>query len=287
MIRLSINVLTSSAKLLDRLYNYHFSSMSELLYSRIDQIDAEKVFDFSKVCGWVSINDGAPLLTVRGNELHNLYTEGSSTLLRRNMLSDYIFKVCPLWSSRIPCGRLEAAVLLSADERACFFEAGLLSEDIDETVIEWWDYVANNVRYDIQRTKNDIGRRGEKCTVEYERERTKMNPKWMAINSNLLGYDILSRVDNVNEEKLLIEVKASIEPLNVARFHISANEWNVALVSTAYSFYLWSFYNESQKLAILSPSDILPYIPSNNLEGRWENVVIPFSCFMEKFIDIQ
>lgn len=41
-----------------------------------------------------------------------------------------------------------------------------------------------------------------------------------------------------------------------------------------------------EMLAILSPDEILPYIPTNNLDGQWETVKIPFLCFEDKFVEI-
>ena len=64
---------------------------------------------------------------------------------------------------------------------------------------------------DIERSKAAInrtvtGRTGEELTIRYEKARTKAEPKWEAIESNLAGYDIESRISVDNSDSLLIDV---------------------------------------------------------------------------------
>ena len=128
MIRLSINVLTSSVTLLKRLQTYHFASLSELSYSKVASICAEDIFTFSSNCGWVLENKDSLTLTQRGVEILSLYDKGCHMDLKRNMLLDYLLNSAPIWSNRIPYGRREAAIFMSKDEKSCFADAGLLSE---------------------------------------------------------------------------------------------------------------------------------------------------------------
>ncbi len=286
MIRLSVNVLTSAMALLKRLEAYRFSSLSELTYSKIASISAEEIFDFSLNCGWVSEDEDAPVLTKRGEGLLRLQESGLLLDLRRQMLMDYVIKTAPIWANRIPYGRREAAIFMSKDESACFSEARLLSPKLDPGVIDWWDTVANQIRTQVQQVKNDTGRIGERNTMKYERLRTDSEPIWMSVDSNLAGYDIKSRISKDNPDALLIEVKASTFALDQAVFHVTAHEWCVALTSTAYVFHVWCLYGNKKLLAIISPRDVQPYIPTNNLEGEWESARIPFSCFESKFIEI-
>lgn len=67
----------------------------------------------------------------------------------------------------------------------------------------------------------------------------------------------------------------------------TSHEWNVALTSRAYVFHLWCLSNSKKMLAVISPDELLPYIPTNNLEGQWESAKIPFSCFEGQFVEIQ
>ena len=287
MLRLSVNVLTSSIALLKRLQTYRFTSLSELSYSKIASIVAEDVFNFSSVCGWTFENENTLALTPRGTELLSLYDRGFSIELKRDMLLDYLLNAAPIWSNRIPYGRREAAIFMSKDEKACFLDAGLLSENLDEKTVEWWDCVAHQIRSKAQQSKNDIGRSGESNTIKYEKNRTGYEPTWMSIDSNLAGYDVKSKVSKDIPDPLLIEVKASTYELSQATFYITSNEWNVALTSPAYVFHLWCLNNSKKMLAVLVPNDIEPYIPTNNLEGKWESTKIPFLCFENKFVEIE
>lgn len=286
MIRLSMNVLSSARVFLNYIENYKFLTLSDLAYSRIASINAEDIFAFSYGCGWISENENVLTLTERGVELLCLQKQGMETDLKRQMLMDYLLKFAPIWSSRIPFGRRETAIFMSKDERACFVDAGLLSDHIDSGVVNWWDTIAIRIKIQTQRARNETGRLGEQNTMEYEKERTEANPMWMSIDSNLVGYDIKSQVSKENPEVLLIEVKTSTCALRQAAFHVTSHEWNVALSSGAYVFHLWCLSGNKKKLAIVSPSEIRPYIPTNNLDGQWESAIVPFSCFEDKFVEI-
>lgn len=287
MIRLSVNVLTSAVTLLKRIETYNFLSLEEISYFEIASISSEDIFFFAETCGWVKREDNdKPVLTVRGREILSLDMRELYYESKRVMLTDYILKVMPIWSQRIPFGRVEAIIFMTKDEKACFAEANLLSEHPDLNVVEWWDILANQIRTISSQRKNDVGRAGESNTLCYERNRTASEPKWMSIDSNLLGYDIISHKSESDMTVLLIEVKASTEDVQKAYFHVSANEWNVATTNEAYVFHLWSLSNAIKRLAIVEPHDIKPYIPINNSFGEWESVKIPFSCFANKFIEI-
>lgn len=286
MIRLSVNVLTSAMTLLQRLETYRFSSLSELAYSKIASIGAEDIFDFSHSCGWVCGDEEAPILTRRGEELLHLQERGLLIDLRRQMLMDYVISAAPIWSDRIPYGRREASIFMSKDENACFTEAGLLSPKLDPGIVDWWDTIANQIRTQAQQAKMKTGRIGEKNSIKYERARTDSEPIWMSIDSNLAGYDIMSRMSRDNPGALLIEVKASSSALDQAVFHVTSHEWGLALTSTAYVFHLWCLPGNKKLLAVISPRDVRPYVPTNNLEGEWESTKIPFSCFESKFTEI-
>ena len=286
MIRLSANVLTSAIALLKRLDTYHFLSLSELSYSKIASISAEDIFLFSKNCGWVSETESTLSITQRGNGLLRLQNQGLLSDLKRQMLMDYVLKVAPIWSNRISYGRIEATIFMTKDEKACFLEAGLLSERLDSSIINWWDTIASQIRMLTQYAKTDIGRIGERNSIKYERKRTNSEPKWMSVDSNLAGYDIKSRLSKDDPDILLIEVKASTFALSEASFHVTSHEWSVALTSKAYVFHLWCMVGGKRFLAIITPDEVRPYIPTNNLSGEWESTKIPFLGFENKFVEM-
>ena len=263
MIRLSMNVLTSALALLRRIEIYDFSSLSELSYSKIVSISAEDIFEFSSSCGWASESESGLTLTTRGIGLLRFQTQGLLIDLKRQMLTDYVLKCAPIWANRIPYGRREATIFMTKDERACFADAGLLSDHLDAGIIDWWDTIATHIRMQTKQSKIGTGRLGERNTIKYERSRTNIDPMWMSIDSNLLGYDIKSQVSKNDPGTLLIEVKASTFTLSRAEFYVTSNEWNVAITSGAYVFHLWCLSDGKKMLAILSPDEILPYIPTN------------------------
>lgn len=265
---------------------YQFSSLSEIMYSKIISISIEDILNLSLSCGWIYEEKNMPILSKRGEELLQLQKKELFIELKRQMLMDYILKIKPIWAYRLPYGRREATIFMSKDEQACFLEAKLLSKQLNSTIIEWWDTISAQIRNQTLQAKNNIGRIGEENTIIYETIRTKSKPKWTAIESNLKGYDIESQLSKDEWGTLLIEVKTSTLTLNQAIFHITSYEWSIALTSKAYLFYIWCLFDGKKMLAILSPDDILPYIPSNNLNGEWESVKIPFSCFKNKFIEI-
>lgn len=286
MIRLSVNVISSAILLLQRLENYRFSSLTELAYVKITSLNVEDLFEFSQNCGWVCENANTPAITSRGRGILNLHDQGLHIDLKRTMLMDYVLTVSPIWSNRIPYGRSEATIFMTKDEKACFSEAGLLSERLDPGIVEWWDTVANKIRAKARQAQNDTGRIGERNTIKYELKRTHSEPKWMSVDSNLAGYDVRSKVSSDDHSTLLIEVKTSTSSIEQAYFHVTSHEWGVAQASMAYVFHLWCLSGKKRLLAIVSPEEIFPYIPTNNLSGEWESAKIPFLGFKSNFVEI-
>lgn len=58
----------------------------------------------------------------------------------------------------------------------------------------------------------------------------------MSLDSNLLGYDVLSQISTQNPEKLLIETKTSDMSMDTAYCHISINEWKTATMTKIICF---------------------------------------------------
>lgn len=108
----------------------------------------------------------------------------------------------------------------------------------------------------------------------------------MSIESNLAGYDVRSKISSDDHSALLIEVKTATSSLEQAYFHVTSHEWKVAQTSLAYVFHLWCLSGKKRLLAVISPEDIFPYIPTNNLSGEWESAKIPFLSFKSSFVEI-
>jgi hypothetical protein len=289
MIRLSVNVLTSIVTLLKRIEMFQFSSVGELrLINQVAQIDNEDLFSLACTCNWaMKDKDSKPLLTERGRKISTLNKNGAYSEYLHIMLFDYILSAHPIWANRIPYGRTEATIFMTKDEKACFFEANLLNELPSSDIVTWWDNLADNLRLEVERHKIDIGRQGEQLTIYYERKRTMEEPKWVAIDSNLAGYDIKSQKSEINNSTLLIEVKTSYEELENAFCYLSVREWTTALTAKDYLFHFWCLSGGRKRIAVVLPSQVDRYVPTNNLSGKWESVKIPFACFKNDFIEVE
>ena len=284
MLRLSVNLLSNAMGLLRELHSFANSSLFETGVSyQAFSVNAETIIEIAKTCNWIAIEETRPRLTTRGEEIVSQGAYGLTQGSVRMMLEDYLFQIRPIWRNRIPSGRKEACIFMSKDEKACFVEAGLLSDELSPSVVAWWDQVSGLIRNEKASTNLSTGRIGEKLTICYEKNRTNRDPQWVAIESNKLGYDVLSQVSASDNTKALIEVKTSTEPVENAFFYVSKNEWNVAINSKCYFFYLWSILPNSNQLAVLTPNRIADHIPINQKNGEWEKVRIPYKEYLTEF----
>ena len=285
MIRLSVNVISSAMRLM------HYISegiapayeQTHSLY-RVGDVDVDDLTEMLKVCNLIGEDsDKKWIITPNGEYVADEVKRKNFGNAYKKLLENYVIYAAPVWSRRIPYGRQEAAIFMTKDERACFFEASLLNDEPMEDEVLWWDSISEKIRQNTNEKNLITGRIGEKLTLSYEEQRTGMKPKWMSVNSNLLGYDVLSVDSDESGKPLLIEVKASQSDINEAYCHITANEWRVSKSAQAYLFYFWLLYKSIKKVAVIKKEDIEPHIPDNNAEGTWESVKIPFSAFEDKF----
>jgi hypothetical protein len=283
MNRLSPGILASVYQMIQILSNHQASKQTLLLsYPYIDGVKTEDVFDTALSCKWIKIVDDQIQVSHKAASFaHNFDLQA-----KRTMLSEYIFNVKPSWASLMMKGRNECALFVPVDVLACFREAELMFNPPSDDVVEWWDAVAGFLREERQSRLIRIGRMGEKLSLKYEFNRTKTVPKWQAVESNLLGYDLLSRVSEKDCASLCIEVKSSEEAIEYATAHITRNEWDMALSSDYYIFHFWLLSNTS-RLAVISIDMVSPHIPEDKGIGQWENVEIPFNVFADHFFDPQ
>jgi hypothetical protein len=250
-------------------------------FSIIGVMPTEEVKQCAFGLRWVTVDaDGVLMLTVGGEELNA--SEGHCAKLRRAIL-DFIDIEDPVWIQNAQHGRSQVLAYLDVRMKQVFVEAGLLDSG-DGEVIRFWDSLGARARG----LKNDrllaIGRRGEALTVDYETKRTKRRPRWIALDSNADGYDILSIVSANEEEFLSIEVKTTTAGLR-AGFHVSRNEWERASLSRNHAFYLWDIGRKLTRLAIVEPEKLEPHIAANRGDGEWESVEIPFESFLTDFVE--
>jgi hypothetical protein len=202
----------------------------------------------------------------------------------RSCIAKLITVSFPTWAKLITLGRSRFIQKLYAEEfrdvRSLFRQARLLENPPSQLDILWWDQVSIKIRHEGDRLKLEQGRMAEELSLEYEKNRLKAagidaEPKWMAIEDNTVGYDILSYDHGpITLKNKLIEVKSTIS--SSLRFYITRNEWQHALeVGDAYSFHIWNLQSITPVLYIKLASDIAPHIPNNNENGKWTVAEIP------------
>ena len=135
MIRLSINVLTAIQGALHKSIKYSVYDEETLWSINNSQIDTAWIIETTQRCRWIECDNTSFNLTERGYDLFSADHTPNEYVLR-DMLYDYIFYCCPVWSYKIPTGRNEALFIMTKDERACFHEAGLLSENPDKEIVK-------------------------------------------------------------------------------------------------------------------------------------------------------
>ncbi len=154
--------------------------------------------------------------------------------------------------------------------------------NITDDLIKFWDKLSLAYRNYSNQKYLEIGRMGEKLSIEYEKKRTGFDPIWQSIESNLSGFDILSVLDNQNKQRLKIEVKATTNNLKYAKFHLTKNEWDTANASLFYEFHLWHI-SEIPKLYTVNIENIEKHIPIEKGNGRWESVEISYDSVINGF----
>lgn len=229
---------------------------------------------------WLEVRpDGLLAITVRGERAAAMASPQAGL---RAMLIDFIEIEQPPWLQLVPYGRRETLLQAPPSIRQVFVEAGLAYGDDEETV-RFWDALAARARGLRDGALTEIGRRGERLTLQYERNRTDMEPKWIALESASDGYDVLSHVAKSDSRRMTIEVKTSERGTEFASFHLTRNEWVTALGSMAHRFHLWVLAPSRSELAVLTVEQVGAHVPSDTGAGVWESVSIPFSAFKETF----
>lgn len=273
----SVGVLYSASDFLKQL---QFSPIKHAEFKdsfhRFSLASAEAVLSVSQQCGWIAISiDGTVEVTERGINIVNC---ADYVLQLRRQLLDMISIYQPIWSMKIPSGRAEAKSSLPGDVRQCFSEAGLFDDWTDD-LIHWWDSIAQAAKAKKSIDLLAIGRDAERRSVEYEILRTGIRPAWQSLESNYLGYDVLSRVSNADETPLKIEVKGSTLGIKQSYFTFTRNEWKTAESASNYCLHLWSLTANPVSVIVVDRDELAPHLPHNKGNGEWETTRIPFNTF--------
>lgn len=230
--------------------------------------------------GWIRASDeGRAAITPSGSRLLSL--AGYKPMLRQALL-DYMDIERPPWIQNATYGRLRVIRFVGSELAQVFIEAGLAHE-IEDEVVTFWDSVAALARGQKSSRLSDIGRQGERLSIAYELARTGNEPKWVAIDNNEDGYDVLSIVEAGDTRPLSIEVKASTMGIS-GSLHLTRNEWERSQELENHVFHLWAMKPTTHAaLAVITPIEMLDHIPTNSGAGSWETVEIPFKAFQSYF----
>jgi hypothetical protein len=103
-------------------------------------------------------------------------------------------------------------------------------------------------------------------------------PHWIAIESTLAGYDVLSRISSSDASTLMIEVKGSTRSPGTASITLSRNEWNTLVDSSRAVLDAWLIdggHYATLHRVTMEPLSTL--IPVDQRCGKWQTVVIPYA----------
>jgi len=158
-------------------------------FSSIGVMPTEEVKQCAFGVRWVTVDVIGTLVLTSGGEAV-LSSDGHRAKLRRAIL-DYIDIEDPVWIQNAQNGRSQVLAYLDNKMKQVFVEADLLDSN-DEDTIKFWDALGGRARGLKDDRLLAIGRQGEALTVKYETERTNRRPRWVALDSNADGYDVLS-----------------------------------------------------------------------------------------------
>lgn len=193
----------------------------------------------------------------------------------RVFVFEWVKMTQPVWLRLIPYGREKLRRALDEDQTQCFRHAGLFDEMPDADALEWWDRLADLKRGagDVERMKR--ARQAERLSLEFEFGRLKClgiprAPKWVALEDNSLGYDILSYdLDAGLIVTRLVEVKSRLSD----EIYITRNEWENASGAPRRSvIHVWDLPDE--RLREYRVRDVAPHIPLDQGHGAWQDVRI-------------
>lgn len=252
-------------------------------FTLLGSLPAGRVIETAQSLNWLKASEtGVATLAPSGARLLSL--SGYEPMLRQALL-DYIEIERPAWVQNASFGRKKVIAFAGNQVGQVFVEAGL-ADGTDVAVVAFWDVMAATARGQRNDRLTAIGREGERLTIAQEKVRTGREPKWVAVDNNEDGYDVLSIVAAKDDRPLSIEVKTSTMGL-AGIFHLSRNEWERATEAENHIFHLWDMRRDREPiLAVVSPKELQRHVAVDQGSGIWESVKIPFAAFRDQFLDV-
>ena len=194
----------------------------------------------------------------------------------RLFIFEWVKMTQPFWLRLVPYGREKLRGALDDDQIQCFRQAGLFDEMPDADALGWWDRLADLMRGAADAEKMRRARHAERLSLQFEFGRLKClgisrAPRWVALEDNSLGYDILSY--DFDPEGMvvtrLVEVKSRLSD----EIYITRNEWeNAAGAARQSVIHVWDLPEE--RLREYRVRDVAPHIPLDQGDGAWQDVRI-------------
>lgn len=242
---------------------------------KVGGMPASDALSLSQSLNWLAVDD-AGLLRPALAGVRLAATTSYEAALRRVVL-DYADLAAPDWVQNATYGRSRMLSFCPGGIHQILVEAGVASGANDE-VVAFWDDLAALARGRHDDKLLEIGRHGERLSLQHELARTGRPAKWSAIDSNQDGFDILSIIDTDTPSPLSIEVKATT--VSGGDLFLTRNEWEQAEDSTAHVFHLWRLNaRPSPQLTVVSVAQMRAHVPHDQSAGEWRLVRVPFAAF--------
>lgn len=247
---------------------------------RIAGMPAEDVLALTQALNWIEIGSDGLLAATRGG-VHLLDQDGYAEMLRIALI-DHATILSPPWVQNARMGRSRTLAFAPVGVRQVFVEAEV-AEGTSTDIVAFWDQLAAHARGQRDERLTAIGRLGERLSIEREVTRTGHTPRWVAIESNADGYDVLSSVASDDRTPLAIEVKTTTMGIT-GQMILTRHEWETANNSAAHRFHLWDVSRgSSPRLAEVGLESMLLHIPADQGDGRWLDIAVPFAAFEDLF----
>lgn len=251
---------------------------------RFETLRTEDLLDVCQRLNWIRADDaGGAVLAPAANDILSL---GSERQRLRCAIIHYVQIERPDWLQLSIDGRSRCMKFGPTGVVQTISEA-YLAEGYEPDVVAFWDMLASIARGQRTTALNAIGRRGERLSLEFEKQRTGHEPQWRSIESNLDGYDVLSVVSAANHAPMQIEVKTSTVGVR-GTAHLTRNEWDQTELMPNHTMHLWDLRDEGRpRLAIVSRAEVAAHVPGDGKLGRWMECEVLFRAFEELFVDTQ
>lgn len=246
---------------------------------KVGGMSSASALSLAEALAWLDTNETGQLqASAAGLQVNG--ADGYESALRCILLH-YVDTQNPDWLQNATYGRSRVLNFCPVGIHQVFVEAGLAGA-LEQDVVDFWDWLAAIARGLQKDHLVAIGREGERLTMTHEEARTGAQPRWVAVDSNQDGYDVLSINGPDDRAFLSIEVKASRAGLS-GFLHLTRHEWETALDRPSHLFHLWDLSCAPPKLATVEMAAMAAHIPIDAGAGGWESVEVPFIVFESLF----